>query len=29
MTVEAGTRIEDDFQGILGQHLLDLLAQGQ
>ena len=29
MTVEAGTQIEDDFQGILGQHLLDLLAKGQ
>ena len=28
-TVEAGTRIEDDLQGILGQHLLDLLVQGQ
>ena len=29
MTVEAGTQIEDDRQGILGQHLLDLLTQGQ
>ena len=28
-TVKAGIRIEDDFQGILGQHLLDLLVQGQ
>ena len=28
-TVEAGTRIEDDFQGVLGQHLRDLLAQRQ
>ena len=26
-TVEAATRIEDDFQGILGQHLLDLLRK--
>ena len=25
-TVEAGTQIEDNFQGVLGQHLLDLIG---